>query len=161
MSSSFEHLRELSINYYSIQRDAPLTQQLLPYLITGLLLFVAFHCGSEESVKDAFPIANPRKWFEFTNWRRVLEFDMSPREHFARFTLSYPKTPYWLNSELGKVLILPSNMINEIRVTPKMSSIAAIQEVRYINPRVQLEHTTAQICRPMSALTGSNKFMCA
>ncbi|CAN8100628.1 unnamed protein product [Discula destructiva] len=128
--STFEHLKELSFNYYSIRWDLPLTQQLLPYLLTAILLLIAFNARGEGQVKDAFPIANPRKWFEFTNWRRILDFDMSPREHFAKYKHEYPKVPYWLNSELGKVLILPSSMINEIRVTPKMSSIAAIQEVQ-------------------------------
>ncbi|CCF32909.1 hypothetical protein CH063_05192, partial [Colletotrichum higginsianum] len=32
--------------------------------------------------------------------------------------------------ELGKVLVLPAHMINEIRVNPMMSSLAAIQEVQ-------------------------------
>ncbi|KAK1962021.1 hypothetical protein LY78DRAFT_553955, partial [Colletotrichum sublineola] len=32
--------------------------------------------------------------------------------------------------ELGKALVLPSHMINEIRVNPKMSSLAAIQEIQ-------------------------------
>ncbi|KAK2052112.1 hypothetical protein LY76DRAFT_492080, partial [Colletotrichum caudatum] len=32
--------------------------------------------------------------------------------------------------ELGKALVIPAHMINEIRVNPKMSSLAAIQEIQ-------------------------------
>lgn len=127
--STFEHLRELSFDTYSVRWDLPLTQQVLPYLLTALVLLIAINARGEGQFKDEFPIANPRKWFEFTNWRRILEFDMSPREHLAKYQHEHPTTPYWLNSELGKVLILPASMINEIRVSPKMSSIDAIQEV--------------------------------
>lgn len=126
---SFASLGALSSGYFPIQWRFSYEHQLLPYFVVAFLLLIAVHSCGENNVKGAFPVANPRKWFEFTYWRRVLEFDMSPREHFARYKDEYPNTPYWLNSELGKVLVLPSSMINEIRISPKLSSIAAIQEV--------------------------------
>ncbi|KAJ0162042.1 Fumitremorgin C monooxygenase, partial [Colletotrichum tanaceti] len=99
-------------------------------LTASALLFVYAAMGESPCGKGGFPIANPTRVLEFSSIFRVVAFIRSPRDLFRSFAERYSDTPYWLNMELGKVLILPAHMINEIRVNPAMSSLAAIQEVQ-------------------------------
>lgn len=124
-----DSLRALSSGNLPSPLATPLERP-LPYIITVLLLLAAYLAqGESNKGKGDFPIANPKRPFEFTYFKRVKEFQDAPREHFAKYRDLYPETPYWINTELGKALTLPSSMINEIRVNPNMSSLAAIQEV--------------------------------
>lgn len=124
-----DSLRALSSDNLPYPLSMPLDKP-LPYIVTILLLLAAYLAqGESNKGKGDFPIANPKRPFEFTYFKRVKEFQDAPREHFAKYRDQYPDTPYWINTELGKALTLPSSMINEIRVNPNMSSLAAIQEV--------------------------------
>ncbi|KAJ0376896.1 hypothetical protein COL26b_004952 [Colletotrichum chrysophilum] len=102
---------------------------LLPYLVAASLMLIAYMAMGEKAVgKGGFPIANPIRPFEFVTLFRLAAFIKAPRKHFASYAEKYHDTPYWLNMELGKALIVPSSMISEIRVNPVMSSLKAIQE---------------------------------
>ncbi|KAK1853840.1 cytochrome p450 [Colletotrichum chrysophilum] len=93
-------------------------------------MLIAYMAMGEKAVgKGGFPIANPIRPFEFVTLFRLAAFIKAPRKHFASYAEKYHDTPYWLNMELGKALIVPSSMISEIRVNPVMSSLKAIQEV--------------------------------
>lgn len=126
-----DSLRALSSGNLPYPLSTPFEKP-LPYIVTVLLLLVAYLAqGESNKGKGDFPIANPKRPFEFTYFKRVAAFQDAPREHFAKYRDLYPDTPYWINTELGKALTLPSSMINEIRVNPKMSSLTAIQEVSF------------------------------
>ncbi|KAI8213654.1 hypothetical protein K4K52_004029 [Colletotrichum sp. SAR 10_76] len=104
---------------------------LLPYLVAASLMLIAYMAMGEKAAgKGGFPIANPIRPFEFVTLFRLAAFIKAPRKHFASYAEKYHDTPYWLNMELGKALIVPSSMISEIRVNPVMSSLKAIQEVQ-------------------------------
>lgn len=93
------------------------------------MLIAYMAMGEKAAGKGGFPIANPIRPFEFVTLFRLAAFIKAPRKHFASYAEKYHDTPYWLNMELGKALIVPSSMISEIRVNPVMSSLKAIQEV--------------------------------
>ncbi|TDZ30636.1 Cytochrome P450 monooxygenase eqxH [Colletotrichum spinosum] len=103
----------------------------LPYVVAACFMLIAYMAMGEKGVGNGgFPIANPRRPFEFIFLFRVAAFIKAPRQHFSSYAEKYRDTPYWLNMELGKALVLPSYMISEIRVNPVMSSLTAIQEVQ-------------------------------
>ncbi|KAK2774846.1 cytochrome p450 [Colletotrichum kahawae] len=111
--------------------DALRNDDLLPYLVAVSLMLIAYMAMGEKSAgKGGFPIANPIRPSEFVTLFRLAAFIKAPRKHFASYAEKYHDTPYWLNMELGKALIVPASMISEIRVNPVMSSLKAIQEVQ-------------------------------
>ncbi|TIC89816.1 Cytochrome P450 monooxygenase trt6 [Colletotrichum higginsianum] len=116
---------------FSLQALVSGHYELLVSLLTASALLVVYAAMGESSCgRGGFPIANPTRVFEFSSIFRVVAFIRSPRDLLRSFAERYRDTPYWLNMELGKVLVLPAHMINEIRVNPMMSSLAAIQEVQ-------------------------------
>ncbi|KAF5021008.1 hypothetical protein F66182_6939 [Fusarium sp. NRRL 66182] len=123
--SFLEYLRAL------ISDTVPTSGMGYSYLLAVSVLLLGYLAMSENPIgRGGFPVANPKRRFEFVTLVRVTQFIKTPREQLASFARKYQQVPYWLNMELGKVLVLPPYMIGEIRVNPNMSSLAAIQQIQ-------------------------------
>jgi hypothetical protein len=75
--------------------------------------------------KPNAPLLNPRRFFEFSNSRAVLEILYTTRQVLEDWFFKNPARPMRLTCDLGEITFLPPSMADEIRNDPRLSFIKA------------------------------------
>ncbi|CAI6087324.1 unnamed protein product [Clonostachys chloroleuca] len=79
--------------------------------------------------QDSLPELNPRKPFEFTNRRRILEFIRNSKTILGEGRQRFKDKPYKLMSEWGSMVVLPPECADELRSDPRMDFSTPVEDV--------------------------------
>jgi hypothetical protein len=100
----------------------------MPY-IAPLLLFIIFLYSINKQSKLSAPLINPKKRGEFTITGAANRFVANSREILAQGRSMYRHEPYRAYTDLGEVLVLPPEYINELKSHPDLDFLKAAAEV--------------------------------
>ncbi|KAK2601862.1 hypothetical protein QQS21_004548 [Conoideocrella luteorostrata] len=85
--------------------------------------------------RKRFPELNPKKPLEFSTQSRVNDFVSRSKEILIQGRLRYRDKPYRLNCDFGEVIVLPPQLIDEIRSHPSLNfAIPAVDDAHAYIP---------------------------
>ncbi|KAF4992095.1 hypothetical protein FDECE_13817 [Fusarium decemcellulare] len=75
-----------------------------------------------------FPELNPKRRFELTNRRRLKEFIQNSRALLAKGRTTYSGRPYKLCCDWGEVIVIPPEILEELKNDPRLDRNAPTQD---------------------------------
>lgn len=103
-------------------------QKPVAYAVTALLvLFVAYLFRGKGRAK--LPIYNPKKPFELGTWRVRIEFMQKGVEMMIDARKKYGQKAYRMNTDIGEVIVLPGEKVQELRNHPGLEFMDAANNV--------------------------------
>lgn len=101
------------------------------YLFT-VLTFVLFAYVLKPQKTLDLPELNPKKPFELTNKRRVIEFVFGSKDLLIQGRAKYRNEPYKAFSEFGEVVVVPPEFVDELRSDPRLESLETANSVSFL-----------------------------
>nr|ACZ63292.1 cytochrome P450 monooxygenase [Fusarium sp. NRRL 36351] len=100
------------------------------YVLAFFVLLVVLTLAVRRSLtpKPSATLLNPRRWYEFTNYRAVTEVLHTTRSILEDWFAKNPTTPMRLLCDLGDITFLPPSMADEIKRDPRLSFIKAAND---------------------------------
>ncbi|KAJ3547320.1 hypothetical protein NM208_g1575 [Fusarium decemcellulare] len=95
------------------------------FALTAVALLSAYWLLGRQ---DDLPEVNPRKPFEFTNRRRILEFIQNSKTILGEGRRRFKNQPYKLMSEWGSLVVLPPACADELRSDPRMDFSTPVED---------------------------------
>lgn len=103
-------------------------QKPFAYAVTALLVaFVAYLFRGNGRAK--LPCYNPKKPFELGTWRVRIEFMHKGIEMMVAARQKYGQKAYRMNTDIGEVIILPGERMQELRNHPGLEFMDAANNV--------------------------------
>ncbi|KAJ4405924.1 hypothetical protein N0V82_010224 [Gnomoniopsis sp. IMI 355080] len=97
------------------------------YVVTALLLvFVAYFM--QGSGRTKLPCYNPKKPFELGTWRVRIEFMEKGIEMMVAARKKYGLQPYRMHTDIGEVIMLPGERVQELRNHPALEFMDAAND---------------------------------
>ncbi|ETS84952.1 hypothetical protein PFICI_02977 [Pestalotiopsis fici W106-1] len=100
-------------------------QRIVAYVIATLLPFVALWLAK---AKSEVPILNPKRRFEATSSRVRQEFIADSIEIMKAGRALYPHEPYRAYTDFGNVLVLPPELLPELKSHPNLDFLTPAQD---------------------------------
>lgn len=110
------------------QKDAQIypLDRIFAYLFAASLPFLVLWLAR---AKTKTPILNPKKRFEATSSRVRQDFMTNSIEIMNRGRALYPHEPYKANTDFGDVLVLPPELLPELKSHPSLDFQTPAQDV--------------------------------
>lgn len=102
----------------------------LAAFLTSALLAAVFSIFLRRDPASSYPIANPKKTFELSTSRSVLEFAFAGREVLSSALKRFGPKPFRVHTDMGTFILLRPEHGEEIRNDPRFSVDEPIIEVR-------------------------------
>lgn len=103
-------------------------QKPVAYVVTALLVvFVAYLFRGNSRAK--LPMYNPKKPFELGTWRVRIDFMHKGVEMLVEARKKYGQKAYRMNTDIGEVIVLPGEKMQELRNHPSLEFMDAANNV--------------------------------
>lgn len=121
------------------------------YAVTAFLFVLVVYALRDS--KDNLPRLNPKKPFELTTRRLLEEYLAKGKQMLIRGRETYGQKLYRLYSDFGDVVVLPAELMPEIRNNPELSFLAAANHVSMHRRRCPPIRPRVHLCEGPSRLT--------
>lgn len=106
------------------------SKQPLLYVTTVLMLVLVLHVMGKEK-GYGLPVINPKKPFELSNRRSLLEWGFHCKDLLAKGRAMFPGKPYAMIVPEGEVMVWPTSAIDEVKSEHGLDFVGISPEVSH------------------------------